>query len=270
MSSATVSPSSAATAQPSLPTRSTSTSSGSSSCPATRKRPPRAPRNRPPQRRAHVAQLLAELRPEHGQVRLHAQLASPRPRRTRPPSRAAPRRSRRRARGARRALRRRAGAAAAAASARTRRAPAGRARRRAAPPPPRRAASSSGVAAPPASRRGTPTRPSRDEVAPQVLREERHHRRDHLQRGGERVPERAQRRRVALPEAPARAADVPVRQIVEEGGRTPRTTSGVQYRSYASVASRTSCGRARGEPAVERLQLARSAPPARSRRCSRT
>ena len=68
-------PASPATAQPSLPARSTSTSSGPSSWPAARKRPlSELLELARLQRGADGAELLAELRPEHGQVRLHAQL----------------------------------------------------------------------------------------------------------------------------------------------------------------------------------------------------
>ena len=68
-------PSSDATAQPSLPERSTRTSSRPSSWPSTRKPPSvelleLARGERGPDR----AELLAELRAEHRQVRLHVQL----------------------------------------------------------------------------------------------------------------------------------------------------------------------------------------------------
>ena len=64
-----------------------------------------------------------------------------------------------------------------------------------------------------------------DERLPEVLGEERHHRRDHAEPLDEAEPERAQRRLVAVPEAAARAADVPVREIVDvrvEGARRRR------------------------------------------------
>ena len=54
-----------------------------------------------------------------------------------------------------------------------------------------------------------------DEDLPQVLREERKHGRDRAERLDERVPEDAERGLVAVPEAPARAADVPVRDVVD-------------------------------------------------------
>ena len=180
----------------------------------------RAPRTRPPASAARtLAELLAELRAEHGQVRLHAQLgrldvaeldllhaqlvgdlvrvrrAAPAPRDDEPPQRLAQLQPRGRARppaelddpphlghlGEQRLVR----------------------------PRPARA-----------SRRGRPTRRVRaragDEVPPQVLGEERHHRRDHAQRLHERVPERPERGVVVAVEAAPRAADVPVREVVDE------------------------------------------------------
>ena len=54
-----------------------------------------------------------------------------------------------------------------------------------------------------------------NEVAPEMVGEERHDRREHSQRLHERVPERSQRGVVTVPEAPARTADVPVGEIVD-------------------------------------------------------
>ena len=68
-------PSSDATAQPSLPERSTSTSSGPRSWPRTRKPPPSSCSNSPAASAARTApSSLPSLRAEHGKVRLHVQL----------------------------------------------------------------------------------------------------------------------------------------------------------------------------------------------------
>ena len=56
----------------------------------------------------------------------------------------------------------------------------------------------------------------RDDVLPEMLGEERHHRCDHLERRAQRLPQHAQRRLVAVPEPAPRTPDVPVRQIVDE------------------------------------------------------
>ena len=76
----------------------------------------------------------------------------------------------------------------------------------------------------------------------------------HDERANERRPERLQRRRVAVPEAPARPTDVPVREIVHEAlesgddvGR-PIPFVGVRSLGYELL----DAGK---EPAVERLQL---------------
>ena len=92
-----------------------------------------------------------------------------------------------------------------------------------------------------------------DETLPEMLGEERHHGRDHAQRLDERVPEDAERVLVLLPEPAARAADVPVREVVDiavegadhvdgeppfvSGGRVPHELPG-----------------AGDEPAVERAE----------------
>ena len=55
-----------------------------------------------------------------------------------------------------------------------------------------------------------------DEVLPEVLREERHHRADPAKALDERVPEHPEGRLVAVPEAPARTTDVPVGHVVHE------------------------------------------------------
>ena len=222
---------------------------------------------------AHVAQRRAELGPEHRQVRLHAQLG--------------------RldlaevdlldaqllgdlvgvALGARGARRRRAGAAAGAASAATPSAPGGRARRRAAPRRSRRAAGRPARPAPASGARSTDAGPSVHEVAPEMVGEERHHRRDHAQRLDERVPERAERGLVERCRSGAASGGC----TSSRRRRRTRRTRGSRRRSAsprsASVASATSCVRALDEPAVERPQLdvrARGRLPAtaRSPRCS--
>ena len=48
-----------------------------------------------------------------------------------------------------------------------------------------------------------------------MVREERHQRRDHAQRLHERIPQRLERGALAVPEAAARAADVPVGEVVD-------------------------------------------------------
>src|SRR6185436_1687602 len=53
-----------------------------------------------------------------------------------------------------------------------------------------------------------------DEVAPEILGEERHDHRDDLQGAGERSPERAERSLVVAVEPPPRTTDVPVREVV--------------------------------------------------------
>ena len=73
-------------------------------------------------------------------------------------------------------------------------------------------------------------RPVAHERLPQVLGEERQDRRDNAQRLDEREPERPQRRLVAVPEPAPRAADVPVREIVDERLEA-RITSTVSYAS---------------------------------------
>jgi hypothetical protein len=54
------------------------------------------------------------------------------------------------------------------------------------------------------------------DVPPEVLSEERHHRSDRADRLHDRDPQRPERGLVELVEAAARAADVPVREIVDE------------------------------------------------------
>ena len=276
VSSATVTPSAPATAQPSRPPRSTITSSGSSSWPAARNRPPPSSSNSPAcERLLHRAEILAELRPEHRQVRLHAQLRVDRvehdllhahlvgdlvrvrlrARRAlddEPAERLAQLHRRRRARLVRE------------------RDDAAHVRDLLQQLPVRR-------------RRLRPRREvhrlrrvrarARDEVPPEVLREERHDRREHAQRLDERVPERLQRSRVALPEPRARAADVPVREIVEVLLEVADHVDG-QPRLVAGGRVGDERVRPLDEPAVERL---RGRPPARATtrpagtpRCSRT
>ena len=227
-------PSSDATAQPSRPPRSTSTSSGPSSWPATRKPPSRellelAGR----ERRPHGAELLAEPRPEHRQVRLHVQLRRldraeldlldaqlvARSRRRAPPASGAPWTTSRRSGW--RSLSREA-ARAWWPSSTTRR--------------------TSAISASSASSGARRVRPAGEvdrvgrsrrhahEVLPEVLGEERHHRRDDAQRLDERVPEHVERGPVAVPEAPPRAADVPVREVVDEASNAPMTST-VRYAS---------------------------------------
>ena len=97
------------------------------------------------------------------------------------------------------------------------------------------------------------------EVAPEVVGDERHQRRDHAQRLDERVPERLERLLLAVPEAPPRAADVPVREVVERTPRRRGSRSSVTYASYAASASLDERVRALDEPAVERAQVAAAA-----------
>ena len=104
--------------------------------------------------------------------------------------------------------------------------------RRAAPRPAR---------APRASRRGAPTpAPPAHEVPPEVVGEERHHRRDHAQRLDERVPERPERGR----RPPARSAGASGGCTSSRGRRRTPRTRGSRSRSASPrtppVASRTS------------------------------
>ncbi len=79
----------------------------------------------------------------------------------------------------------------------------------------------------------------RDQHLPQPLGQERHHRRHDTHCLHERPPERRERVLVVAVEAAPRAADVPVREVVDE--RLPRTDDpGVQKRSNSAVASATS------------------------------
>ena len=209
--------SSSASAQPSRALRSTSTSSAPSSWPFTRTPPPSSCSKSPACKRgANRAELLAELRPEHREIRLHAKLGRVHRseldlldaellrdlvRVTAPPGRAPCTTSRRsgwrsftpaspRAWRPSSTMRRTSATSSSSASS-------GRARRAMAPERPTRA-------------------PRRRATAPEEVGEEGHHRRDHLHRADQRIPERPECDRVAVPEAAARAADVPVREIVDE------------------------------------------------------
>ena len=93
-----------------------------------------------------------------------------------------------------------------------------------------------------------------------MLGEQRHHRRDHYERPQERRPQRLQSRGIPIPEAPARAADVPVREVVDERlvrrdqiGR-PEPLVRIRHLGHQLLG-------ARREPTVERLRLARLALP---------
>ena len=90
---------------------------------------------------------------------------------------------------------------------------------------------------------------------PQMVGEERHERRDHAEALDERVPERAQGHCVAVPEPAPRAADVPVRDVVDE--RLVRTND-VEREPALVPGGRLAhqCVRPLDEPAVERLELA--------------
>ena len=81
------------------------------------------------------------------------------------------------------------------------------------------------------------------------------HRREHAQRLHERVPERVQRGLVAVPEPAPRAADVPVREIVDD---TPRRRASRRARAALVAGRRVGDERVRAldEPAVERLEVA--------------
>src|SRR6185436_6279802 len=56
----------------------------------------------------------------------------------------------------------------------------------------------------------------RYEISPHVVGDEGHDRGDHAQTGDEREPQRTERGGVVGVEAPSRAADVPVREVVDE------------------------------------------------------
>src|SRR5918994_107830 len=90
--------------------------------------------------------------------------------------------------------------------------------------------------------------------APQVLGQERHHRRDHLHRADEREPELLKRGLVvASPKPSARAADVPVRKVVDEGHegagdvRRPEAVVGIRHVGNKLIG-------AGPQPAIERVR----------------
>ncbi len=255
MSIATVTPASPATAQPSLPARSTSTSSGAElvagdpeSAAVELLEVARLKRS------AHGTELLPELRPEHGQVRLHPQLGVDVPeldlldaellgdlvgvrgceRRTLdddPPQGLAKLQARRRPR----LVTERDDAAQLGDLGEQREHPAG---------------------VPRASRRGTPSRgaPSTTSVTSACQRcSARNGITGEITRSAldEPEPERAERRLVAVPEAAARAADVPVREIVDvrvEGARhvdrEPALVAGLGLRDELRPSARRASGRA--------------------------
>ena len=99
-------------------------------------------------------------------------------------------------------------------------------------------------------------RARRGQEAPEVVGQEGHEGRHDAQPLGERVPERPQRRRVAVPEPPPRTADVPVRDVVHVRLVRPDDVHGhpalVRLRRLADEGAR-----AGNEPAVERLEVAR-------------
>ena len=267
-SSATVTPSSDATAQPSRPTRSTSTSSGSSSWPSTRKRPSPSSSNGPRRApRAPSRSALPSFGPSTGRFGLtrssdastvaeldllHAQLLGDlvgvrlgRARRPATTSRRSGWRSFRpeveRARRPRSTTRRT--SAISSSSARVR------------------------LRAPPASRRGRPT-PARPrtlahEVLPEVLG--RNGITGATTRSACTSAYQSVRNAASslLPEAPARAADVPVREVVDE--RLEGADHVDRQRRLVRVGrlARRAASRARDEPAVERLARA-GGPPSRS------
>ena len=262
MSSATVAPSEAATAQPSFSVRSTSTSSGPRSCPATRKPPVRrAPRTR--RRRGRHAACRAR-RPRRGPStgrfgRTRSSVAS-----TGPSTTSLTRSSS--------AISSRWGAARSRPSATSRRSGCRvRSRRRGA-----------GLAAQldetsdrgdvleqlvvrgghrgPAGEEHRPRGVGNDvgdEDLPEVLGEERHDRRDDAQRVDERGPERAEGGVVAVPEAPPRAPHVPVREVVDEGLEGPQGVDGQVLLVGLGDLGDHPPG-AGEEPAVERGEVART------------
>src|SRR6476619_5433816 len=94
----------------------------------------------------------------------------------------------------------------------------------------------------------------RRQGAPEVIREERHERRDGAKRLDQREPEGPESDRVAVPEPAPRAPDVPVRDVVDEGLVGTHDI----YREPALVAfGGLTDERVRSfhEPAVERLEL---------------
>jgi hypothetical protein len=98
-------------------------------------------------------------------------------------------------------------------------------------------------------------RPVRHEVPPEMLGQERHHRRDHAKRLDERVPQGSERRLVVRVEAPPRQADVPIRHVVYEIFERPYDIDGERRlvgvgRFYDKLL------RPLGEPAVQRAQVA--------------
>ena len=96
-------------------------------------------------------------------------------------------------------------------------------------------------------------RPVEDERPPEVVGDEREDRREHAQRLDERVPERPQRSLVVVPEAAARAADVPVREIVEVRLELAHHVDGRDPALVAGVGVGDERVRPLDEPAVERL-----------------
>jgi hypothetical protein len=93
-----------------------------------------------------------------------------------------------------------------------------------------------------------------DDVPPEVLREERHHRSNRADRLHDRDPQRAECGLVELVEAAPGASDVPVREVVDEplpGARDigrPEALARVRH-------LRDKVLRAREQPAVERPEL---------------
>ncbi len=90
---------------------------------------------------------------------------------------------------------------------------------------------------------------------PEVIGEQRHERSDDPEPLHERVPERSQCGGIAVPEAPARPADVPVRDVVDEGFVRADDVDGdpalVRGRRVADERVRPL-----HQPAIERLELA--------------
>ena len=93
-----------------------------------------------------------------------------------------------------------------------------------------------------------------DEHLPEVLGEERHHRGDDAERLDERVPEHAKRDLVAVPEATARAADVPVRDVGDV--RLERLDDVDRQPALAGGRLADESPSALDEPRIERLELA--------------
>ena len=112
---------------------------------------------------------------------------------------------------------------------------------------------------PSASRAGAPSRAAsrrRDERVPHLVGEERRERRHQPRHDLQALVQRRERGRVAVPEAAARAADVPVRQVVDELGEALSGAQRVEVLQRGGHVEHRGVG-LRQRPPVEQGALAR-------------